>query len=61
MKKGLLRVRLYQARLREYEIFEMPSTVFLTPDGEVFEKVGGFMTAERINDEVNELIEASTS
>lgn len=47
--------------LREYDIFDMPSTVFLTPDGEVLKKIGGFITADRISDEISELIEASTS
>ena len=45
--------------LREYSVFEMPTTVFLTPDGAVFSKHGGFMTGDQMRSRVDELISAS--
>ena len=46
------------ALLREYSIFEMPSTVFFTADGEVLSKDGGFLTGGQIRDRVAEIIDA---
>jgi len=45
--------------LREYSVFEMPTTVFLTPDGAVFIKHGGFMTGDQMRSRVDALIGAS--
>ena len=45
--------------LREYSVFEMPTTVFLTPDGAVFSKHGGFMTGDQMRSRVEALISAS--
>ena len=45
--------------LREYSVFEMPTTVFLTPDGAVFSKHGGFMTGDQMQSQVDALISAS--
>ena len=45
--------------LRDYSGFEMPTTVFLTPDGAVFSKHGGFMTGDQMQSRVDELISAS--
>ena len=45
--------------IREYRIFEMPSTVFFTADGEVLSKKGGFLTGDQIRDGVAEIIDAS--
>ena len=45
--------------LREYSVFEMPTTVFLTPDGEVFSKHGGFMTGDQMRSRVEALISVS--
>ena len=45
--------------LREYSVFEMPTTVFLAPDGAVFSKHGGFMTGDQMRSRVEALISAS--
>ena len=45
--------------IREYSIFEMPSTVFFTADGEVLSKKGGFLTGDQIRDGVADIIDAS--
>ena len=45
--------------LREYDVFEMPTTVFLTPDGAVFSKHGGFLTGDQMQSQVDALISAS--
>ena len=46
------------ALLREYNIFEMPSTVFFTADGEVSSKDVGLLTGGQIRDRVAEIIDA---
>ena len=45
--------------LREYSVFEMPTTVFLAPDGAVFSKHGGFMTGDQMRSRVEALFSAS--
>lgn len=45
--------------LREYNVLGMPTTVFFTPDGEVFSKKTGFMSGSEIEDRLQALLEAS--
>ena len=45
--------------VREYNVLGMPTTVFFTPDGEVFSKKTGFMSGSEIEDRLEALLEAS--
>ncbi len=45
--------------VREYRVLGMPTTVFFTPDGEVFSKKTGFMTEGEMRSRVQALLEAS--
>ena len=44
---------------RELGLIAMPSTIFVTADGEVLEVFGGQLTGQALADRINELIEAS--
>ena len=45
--------------IRSYEVFGMPTTVFLTPDGEVQRKWSGLLTASKLGELTDELIRES--
>lgn len=45
--------------VRSYQILGMPTTFFITPDGEVFEKWTGILTNEKMGELVEELLAAS--
>jgi thiol-disulfide isomerase/thioredoxin len=45
--------------LREYSVFGMPTTVFLTADGDVVSQKGGFMTGDEMRERVQDMIDAS--
>lgn len=47
--------------VRSYEILGMPTTYFITPEGEVFEKWTGLLTKEKMSELVEGLLAASTS
>jgi len=44
---------------REFELFAMPTTLFITADGQIHEEFGGQLNKQGIVDRVNELIAAS--
>lgn len=46
--------------IRSYEILGMPTTFFITPEGEVFEKWTGILTSEKMGELVDELLAASS-
>ena len=47
--------------LRSYQILGMPTTFFITPEGEVFEKWTGILTREKMGELVEGLLAASSS
>jgi thiol-disulfide isomerase/thioredoxin len=47
--------------VREYDVFAMPSTVFFTPDGEIFRKTTGFMTEDQTRSAVEDLLDESAN
>jgi hypothetical protein len=47
--------------VREYQITGMPSTFFITPNGEVVRKWTGLLTEAKMAELVEELLEASGS
>jgi cytochrome c-type biogenesis protein len=46
--------------IRSYEILGMPTTFFITPEGEVFEEWTGILTSEKMGELVDELLAASS-
>jgi thiol-disulfide isomerase/thioredoxin len=46
--------------IRSFEIFGMPTTIFITPEGEVFEKWTGILTSDKMGELVEELLAASS-
>ena len=46
--------------LRKYNVFTMPTSVFLTPDGEIVETHPGVLTEQRLRDLVEQLIAGSS-
>ncbi len=47
------------ALMREYNVFAMPTTVFLTADGDIVSQKGGFMTGDEVRERVQDMIDAS--
>ncbi len=47
--------------LRAYQVIGMPTTVFITPDGEIVERWTGLLTKDKMEELVQELIDASQS
>jgi len=47
--------------VREYEILGMPTTYFITPDGNVHETWTGLLTAEKLTELVEGLLAASAN
>lgn len=47
--------------LRAYQVIGMPTTLFITPDGEIVERWTGLLTKDKIEELVQELIDASQS
>jgi thiol-disulfide isomerase/thioredoxin len=45
--------------LRAYQVIGMPTTVFIAPDGQVVERWTGILTREKMEELVQELLEAS--
>ena len=45
--------------LRAYQVIGMPTTVFIAPDGQVVERWTGILTKEKMEELVQELLEAS--
>ena len=42
--------------VRKYEVFSMPTTVFINSKGEIFKKWGGLLTLEVLTDVSNEML-----
>jgi thiol-disulfide isomerase/thioredoxin len=47
--------------MRAYEVIGMPTTLFISPDGEIVERWTGLLTKDKMEELVQELIEASES
>lgn len=47
--------------MRDYKILGMPTTYFITPDGEVYKTWTGLLTTDKLTEIIEELLEASTS
>ena len=47
--------------MRAYEVIGMPTTLFITPDGEIVERWTGLLTKDKMEELVQELIDASAS
>ncbi len=47
--------------LRAYQVIGMPTTLFITPDGEIVERWTGLLTKDKMEELVQELIDASQS
>ena len=47
------------AVVKEYELLGMPATYFITPDGQIRQRWTGLLTADKLRQLVQELIEAS--
>ena len=47
--------------VRDYKIRAMPTTVFLTPDGQIFYKKTGFLSEGQLRSKLQELLAASPS
>lgn len=47
--------------VREYGILGMPTTYFITPDGEIYETWTGLLTEEKLSELVEDLLAASNS
>jgi thiol-disulfide isomerase/thioredoxin len=47
--------------MRAYEVIGMPTTLFITPDGEIVERWTGLLTKDKMEELVLELIDASAS
>lgn len=45
--------------IREYDVFGMPTTVFLTADGQVVSQKSGLISGDEFRDRVQEMIDAS--
>jgi len=45
--------------VRAYEVFGMPTTVFLTPDGDIHRSWSGLMTASKLAEITDDLIAAA--
>jgi len=47
--------------MRAYQVIGMPTTLFITPDGEIVERWTGLLTKDKMEELVQELIDASAS
>ena len=47
--------------VREYQLIGMPTTYFITPDGEIIEQWTGLLTRDKLTELVQVLIDASES
>jgi thiol-disulfide isomerase/thioredoxin len=47
--------------MRAYQVIGMPTTVFISPDGEIVERWTGLLTKEKMIELVEELLEASAT
>ncbi len=47
------------ALIREYNVFGMPTTVFMTANGDIVSQKNGFMSGEEMRDRVQQMIDAS--
>jgi len=47
--------------VQDYELLGMPTTYFITPDGEILRRWTGLLTAEKLGELVDELLQASGS
>jgi thiol-disulfide isomerase/thioredoxin len=47
--------------MRAYQVIGMPTTLFITPDGEIVERWTGLLTRDKMEELVQELIDASAS
>ncbi len=47
--------------MRDYKILGMPTTYFITPNGEVYKTWTGLLTTEKLTEIIEELLEVSTS
>jgi thiol-disulfide isomerase/thioredoxin len=45
--------------MRAYQVIGMPTTLFITPDGEIVERWTGLLTRDKMVELVEELLEAS--
>ena len=45
----------------DYGVWSMPTTVFLTPDGQVFDQTVGFLPEAQLRTKLNDLLDASSS
>jgi thiol-disulfide isomerase/thioredoxin len=45
--------------MRAYQVIGMPTTLFITPDGEIAERWTGLLTKDKMVELVEELLEAS--
>jgi thiol-disulfide isomerase/thioredoxin len=46
--------------VRDYQVLGMPTTYFITPDGQILQSWTGLLTADRLSELVQELIDSST-
>ena len=47
--------------MRAYQVIGMPTTLFITPDGEIVERWTGLLTKDKMEELVLDLIDASQS
>ena len=47
------------ALMREYDVFGMPTTVFINDTGEIVSQRSGFLSGDEIDERVQEMIDAS--
>jgi thiol-disulfide isomerase/thioredoxin len=47
------------AVVKEYQLLGMPTTYFITPDGQILQRWTGLLTADKLRELVQDLIEAS--
>ena len=45
--------------MREYNVFGMPTTVFMTADGDIVSQKNGFMSGEEMRDRIQQMIDES--
>ena len=46
--------------VRDYSVLNMPTTVFITPDGQIFDKRVGFLSENRLRSKLQDLLAASS-
>ena len=47
--------------VRDYNVRSMPTTLFLTPDGKIFDRWSGLLTEDRLHSKLQDLLDASSS